>query len=95
MSILCTIRFSILTELECLHTNDVLSWSCQLGDFFTLISILIMRRIKENSDFLKATTSAHPEQCKAPLETAKQSQLESICEIIVGIAHELKVYFSI
>ena len=44
-----------------------------------------MKRIKENADFLKATTSAHPKQCKALLETAKHSQLESICEIVLNI----------
>ena len=44
-----------------------------------------MKRIKANSDFLKATTSAHPEQCKALLQTAKQSQLDSICEILLNI----------
>ena len=45
----------------------------------------MMKRIKENSDFLKATTTAHGEPCKALLETAKQSQLESICEILLNI----------
>ena len=45
----------------------------------------IMKRIKANSDFLKATTSAHPEQCKALLQTAKQPQLDSICEILLNI----------
>ena len=44
-----------------------------------------MKRIKENAIFLKATTSAHPEQCKALLQTAKQTQLDSICEIILNI----------
>lgn len=44
-----------------------------------------MKRIKENSTFLKATTSAHPEQCKALLQTAKQAQLDAICEIILNI----------
>ena len=44
-----------------------------------------MKRIKENSVFLKATTASHPEQCKALLQSAKQSQLDSICEIILNI----------
>ena len=44
-----------------------------------------MKRIKENSDFLKATTSAHPEQCKALLNSAKPSQLDAICEILLNI----------
>ena len=44
-----------------------------------------MKRIKDNSVFLKATTTSHPEQCKALLQSAKQSQLDSICEIILNI----------
>lgn len=44
-----------------------------------------MKRIKENSAFLKATTVAHPEQCKALLHTAKQGQLDAICEILLNI----------
>lgn len=44
-----------------------------------------MKRIKENSAFLKATTVAHGEQCKALLKTAKHRQLDSICEILLNI----------
>lgn len=44
-----------------------------------------MKSIKQNADFLKATTVAHPEQCKALLRTAKQKQLDSICEILLNI----------
>ena len=44
-----------------------------------------MKRIKENSAFLQATTVAHAEQCKALLQTAKPSQLDSICEILLNI----------
>jgi len=45
----------------------------------------MMKRIKENADFLRATTLAHPEQCKALLKTAKPKQLDSICEILFNI----------
>lgn len=44
-----------------------------------------MKRIKDNEAFLKATTLAHPEQCKALLKTAKQPQLDAICEILLNI----------
>lgn len=44
-----------------------------------------MKRIKQNAVFLKATTIAHPQQGKALLQTAKQEQLDSICEIILNI----------
>ena len=44
-----------------------------------------MKRIKQNSDFLRATTSAHAEQCKALLNSAKTSQLDAICEILLNI----------
>lgn len=44
-----------------------------------------MKRIKENSAFLKATVAAHPQQCKALILTAKQSQLDAICEILYNI----------
>lgn len=44
-----------------------------------------MKRIKENATFLKATTVAHAKQGKALLETAKKTQLDSICEILLNI----------
>ena len=46
-----------------------------------------MKRIKENADFIKATTVAHPQQCKALLETAKHTQLDAICEILLNIVN--------
>ena len=44
-----------------------------------------MERLKVNSAFLKATTTAHAEQGKALVRTAKQTQLDSICEILLNI----------
>ena len=44
-----------------------------------------MKRVKDNEVFLRAATIAHPEQCKALLKTAKQSQLDAICEILLNI----------
>ena len=44
-----------------------------------------MKRVKENADFLKATTSAHAEQCKALIQSARHSQLDAICEILLNI----------
>ena len=44
-----------------------------------------MKRVKENSEFLKATTTAHAEQCKALLQSARNTQLDSICEILLNI----------
>ena len=44
-----------------------------------------MKRVKENADFLKAATSAHAKQCKALIQTARKSQLDAICEILLNI----------
>ena len=44
-----------------------------------------MKRVKDNASFLKATTSAHPEQCKALIQTAHNKQLDAICEILLNI----------
>lgn len=44
-----------------------------------------MKRIKENAVFLKAASTAHPQQGKALVQTAKQTQLDAICEILVNI----------
>ena len=44
-----------------------------------------MKRLNDNAVFLKATTLAHPEQCKALLKSAKQTQLDAICEILHNI----------
>ena len=50
-----------------------------------IISTDKMERLKENSAFLKATTTAHAKQAKALLQSAKQTQLDSICEILLNI----------
>ena len=44
-----------------------------------------MKRVKENADFFKAATSAHGSQCKALLQSARKSQLDAICEILLNI----------
>ena len=44
-----------------------------------------MEHIADNETFLKATTVAHPKQGKALLATEKQSQLDSLCEILLKI----------
>lgn len=44
-----------------------------------------MKRIKENADFLKAATTAHPSQCKALIQSARPHQLDAICEIVLNI----------
>jgi len=44
-----------------------------------------MKRIKENEAFLKATSVAHVEQGKALLKTAKKSQIDCVCEILLNI----------
>lgn len=44
-----------------------------------------MKRVKDNADFLKATITAHPTQCKALIQTARTTQLDAICEILLNI----------
>lgn len=44
-----------------------------------------MKRIEENASFIKATSVAHPDQCKALLRTAKKNQLDAICEILLNV----------
>ena len=46
-----------------------------------------MKLIRENEVFLKAATVAHPQQGKALIESAKTSQLDSICEVLLNIVH--------
>lgn len=57
-------------------------------DVYTYCYIMApLKRIKDNADFIKATTVAHPEQCKALLRTAKHPQLDAICEILLNIVN--------
>ena len=56
----------------------VSEWTC-------VYTYFKMKRVNDNATFLKATTLAHPEQCKALLKTAKQVQLDAICEILLNI----------
>ena len=44
-----------------------------------------MKLIKDNEAFLRATTVAHTEQGRALIATAKKSQLDALCELLLNI----------
>ena len=46
-----------------------------------------MQRINENQVFLKATTQAHTSQGRALLVTARKTQLDAVCEVLLNIVH--------
>jgi hypothetical protein len=48
-----------------------------------------MDKIEENAAFLKALSTLHPKQASGLLKTAKSSQLDAICEIILNVIREV------
>ena len=48
-----------------------------------------MERLQQNEGFLKALSTAHEKQAKALIKTAKSSQLDVICEVILNVLKEV------